>query len=40
MLTALSVKFALQRLGVSGGDSIITHSSFKSLGEPKTERQP
>ena len=33
MLTALSVKLALQRLGVSEGDSIITHSSFKSLGE-------
>ena len=33
MLTALSIKLALERLGVSEGDSIITHSSFKSLGE-------
>ena len=32
MLTALNVKLALQRVGVCEGDSIITHSSFKSLG--------
>lgn len=32
MLTALSVKLALERLGVKEGDSIITHSSYKSLG--------
>ena len=33
MLTSLNIKLALQRLGVKEGDSIITHSSFKSLGE-------
>ena len=33
MLTSLNVKLALERLGVRKGDSIITHSSFKSLGE-------
>ena len=33
MVTALNVKLALERLGVKEGDSIITHSSFKSVGE-------
>ena len=33
MLTWLNVKLALERLGVKAGDSIITHSSLKSLGE-------
>ena len=32
MLTARNIKLALNRLGVCEGDSIITHSSFKSLG--------
>ena len=32
MITALDVKRALEELGVTEGDSIITHSSFKSVG--------
>ena len=33
MVTEKDVMAALRKLGVSEGDTIITHSSFKSLGE-------
>ncbi|MBR2405844.1 MAG: AAC(3) family N-acetyltransferase [Clostridia bacterium] len=33
MVTWLDVKQAMERLGVHEGDSLIVHSSFKSLGE-------
>lgn len=32
MITELNVRLALSRLGIKEGDSVITHSSFKSLG--------
>ena len=33
MITATNIKSALRRLGVVDGDTILTHSSYKSLGE-------
>lgn len=39
MISAVNIKSALRRLGVEEGDSIITHSSFKSLGEVENGAQ-
>ena len=39
MISAINVKSALRRLGVEEGDSILTHSSFKSLGEVENGAQ-
>ena len=39
MITAVNVKSALRRLGVEEGDTILTHSSFKSLGEVENGAQ-
>ena len=39
MVTELNVKLALQRLGIEEGDTVIAHSSFKSIGETECGAQ-